>query len=513
MPVANERVTKPGLASRFKKVVEAEQAALQQGKSRSEALGAAFDRFYKGDIAEEVTRFYKEHGGLFTAEDLAGYEPIWAEPVHTTYRGYDVYSSPSTSRGGFEVTMQLNLIEGFDLKKLGHNSPEALHLVVESIKVAKADVYRYVADPKTTDLPVAGMLSKQYAAERRKLIDAAKAMAYPEPGDAGGERAGNTDARLASHRPARFSERIDPEGHTDSFSIVDKHGNAVACTPTHGSAFGTGVVAGSTGLTFNNGTRIGSTAPYPDHVNYARGGQIPILNNSPIIVLKDGRFVLAIGTPGGETIGQTQFQAVINVLDFGMEIQEAIAAPRMALVADPSFYKPGSSITVRVENRIWTLFRNKWVVYLKPPFGGPEQVLRYLGRYTHRVALSNHRLVSFADGQVTFRWRDSAHGNQQRLMSLAVDEFLRRFLLHLLPPRFIRIRYYGFLAHRKRAALLPLCRRLIVRVKPSRTIFLGDDEPARSGWDCPRCGGRMRVVERFSAVELRIRPPPSLAAA
>ena len=160
-----------------------------------------------------------------------------------------------------------------------------------------------------------------------------------------------------------------------------------------------------------------------------------------------------------------------------------------------------------------TLFRNKWVVYLKPPFGGPEQVLRYLGRYTHRVALSNHRLVSFADGQVTFRWRDSAHGNQQRLMSLAVDEFLRRFLLHLLPPRFIRIRYYGFLAHRKRAALLPLCRRLIVRVKPSRTIFLGDDEPARSGWDCPRCGGRMRVVERFSAVELRIRPPPSLAAA
>ncbi len=359
MPVANERVTKPGLASTFTKVVEAEQAALKQGKSRSEALRAAFDRFYKGDIAAEVIRFYKEHGGLFGAEDLAGYEPIWAEPVHTTYRGYDVYSSPSTSRGGFEVTMQLNLIEGFDLKKLGHNSPEVLHLVVESIKVAKADVYRYVADPKTTDLPVAGMLSKQYAAERRKLIDAAKAMAYPEPGDAGGERAGKTDARLASHRPTRFSERIDPEGHTDSFSIVDKHGNAVACTPTHGSAFGTGVVVGSTGLTFNNGTRIGSTAPYPDHVNYARGGQIPILNNSPIIVLKNGRFVLAIGTPGGETIGQTQFQAVINVLDFGMEIQEAIAAPRLALVADPSFYKPGSPITVRVENRISEGVTNK----------------------------------------------------------------------------------------------------------------------------------------------------------
>ena len=160
-----------------------------------------------------------------------------------------------------------------------------------------------------------------------------------------------------------------------------------------------------------------------------------------------------------------------------------------------------------------TLFRKKWVVEVRPPFGGPEQALRYLSRYTHRVAISNHRLVSYENGRVTFRWRDSAHGNQQRSMTLAVDEVLRRFLLHLLPPRFIRIRYYGFLAHCKRAASLPLCRRLIVSVKPSRTILLGDDEPARSGWDCPRCGGRMRVVERFSAFELRIRPPPSLAAA
>lgn len=117
------------------------------------------------------------------------------------------------------------------------------------------------------------------------------------------------------------------------------------------------------------------------------------------------------------------------------------------------------------------------VVDLRPPVGGPEQALHYLSRYTHRVAISNHRLVSCSDGQVTFRWRDSAHGNQQRLMTLAVDEFLRRFLLHLLPPRFVRIRYYGFLAHRKRAALWPLCRRLMVRVKPSRTILLGDDEP------------------------------------
>ena len=103
------------------------------------------------------------------------------------------------------------------------------------------------------------------------------------------------------------------------------------------------------------------------------------------------------------------------------------------------------------------LFRKDWIVYSKPPFGGPEYVLQYLGRYTHRVAISNHRLVSFDDGQVTFRWRDSAHNNEQKLMTLSRDEFLRRFLLHLLPKGFVRIRHFGFLANRRRAALLPRC--------------------------------------------------------
>jgi Putative transposase len=107
------------------------------------------------------------------------------------------------------------------------------------------------------------------------------------------------------------------------------------------------------------------------------------------------------------------------------------------------------------------LYRQDWVVYLKRPFGGPEYVLQYLGRYTHRVAISNHRLVSLTDGQVTFRWRDSAHHNEQKLLSLSVDEFLRRFLLHILPKSFVRIRNFGFLANRKRATLLPLCFQLL----------------------------------------------------
>jgi hypothetical protein len=153
------------------------------------------------------------------------------------------------------------------------------------------------------------------------------------------------------------------------------------------------------------------------------------------------------------------------------------------------------------------LFRHDWVVYSKQPFGGPEHVLRYLGAYTHRVAISNSRLVALSDGNITFRWRDSAHGNKKRLMTLGVDEFLRRFLLHLLPPGFVRIRNFGFLANRKRATLLPLCRRLLGDSEGTTTADPSAQAP-HSLWNCPVCGGTMRVVERLSAAQLLLRSPP-----
>jgi Putative transposase/Transposase zinc-binding domain len=159
------------------------------------------------------------------------------------------------------------------------------------------------------------------------------------------------------------------------------------------------------------------------------------------------------------------------------------------------------------------LFRKQWVVYLKRPFGGPEYVLQYLGRYTHRVAISNHRLVSFADGQVTFRWRDSAHNNEQKLMVLSLDEFLRRFLLHVLPKGFVRIRHFGFLATRRRATTLPLCFQLFGVAPPTEQEASSTDHanPLRR---CPKCGAPMTVVERLTATEIQLRsPPPVLAAA
>jgi hypothetical protein len=158
-------------------------------------------------------------------------------------------------------------------------------------------------------------------------------------------------------------------------------------------------------------------------------------------------------------------------------------------------------------------FRKKWVVYAKRPFGGPEHALRYLGCYTHRVAISNHRLVSFANEQVTFRWRDSAHHNEKRLITLHVNEFLRRFLLHVLPPGFVRIRHFGFLSTRNRSKLLPLCAPLIgaTVAAPKTAATSREDQPhQRAAWLCPHCNGSMLILERWTALQLRFRSPPTL---
>ena len=148
------------------------------------------------------------------------------------------------------------------------------------------------------------------------------------------------------------------------------------------------------------------------------------------------------------------------------------------------------------------------MVYAKRPFGGPQHALRYLGAYTHRVAISNYRLVALEDGNITFRWRDSAHGNKKKLMTLPVDEFLRRFLLHLLPRGFVRIRNFGFLANRCRASLLPICFELLRRSAEQAVPAKASASQQCSNWRCPLCGGTMLIVERISAAQLLLRSPP-----
>lgn len=160
------------------------------------------------------------------------------------------------------------------------------------------------------------------------------------------------------------------------------------------------------------------------------------------------------------------------------------------------------------------LYGLRWVAYCKPPFGGPDQVLRYLGAYTHRVAISNHRLVSLDDHKVAFRWRDSAHNNKKRLLTLQVDEFLRRFLLHVLPRGFVRIRHFGFLASRRRGVLLPLCKQVLSAEPEIDPVPSGKMEAGSTPlWTCPVCGGPMVVIERLTAVQVKLRSPPKVYAA
>jgi hypothetical protein len=164
-------------------------------------------------------------------------------------------------------------------------------------------------------------------------------------------------------------------------------------------------------------------------------------------------------------------------------------------------------------------FRKEWVVYAKRPFGGAQHALRYLGCYTHRVAISNHRLIEFKDDRVTFRWRDSAHHNKRRLMTLHVNEFLRRFLLHVLPPGFVRIRHFGFLSTRNRSKLLPVCLRALQATTDSTAVsantpaaVITEDHSQHSTvvFLCPHCHGQMVILERLTAFDLRYRPPPGL---
>ena len=244
--------------------------------------------------------------------------------------------------------MGANLIEAVDLKAAGAGLARG---------AARGD--RVDQDLEGRHLPLRRRPGVREGADSRAAVE--------EFAD-GAPRALRSDARPSPIRqPARpraarrtspraqgpaFDEHYDAELHTTSFSIVDRFGNAVGVTPTLGGLFGNNVVVGNTGLLLNNGMRLGSTSPYPTDANYVGAGKIPILNNSPVVVLKDGKLAYVFGTPGGETIGQTEFQVLLNLVDFEMPVQQAIEAPRLALDAEPNFYKPGAAITVQIEGRV-----------------------------------------------------------------------------------------------------------------------------------------------------------------
>lgn len=336
----------PDLARTMQRIVDAEKAASAQG--RHAALQAGRDRFYKGDIAREMGAFSEKNGGLFRYEDFASYTAKVEEPVSTNYRGYEVYKNPSASAGPAELFM-LNILEGYDLTKLGLNSADFLHVSIEACKLAMADRDKYLGDMDFIKIPYKGLLSKQYATERRKLIDMTKASLDFRPGDAEAFEPGFP----ATTRPVDFtSGGNDHEGDTSYIAVADRERNAVTFTPSVHSSFGTKVVMGNLGFTFN--CRGDYYSLVPGHANALAPGKRPRSTLQGTLVLKDGKPWMMTGSPGGDDQPMRTVQTLINMVDFGMNIQQAIEAPRWTTTSFPAStfphrMNPGAAT---VENRI-----------------------------------------------------------------------------------------------------------------------------------------------------------------
>jgi len=317
----------PDLARTLRKLVDAEKESA--GKGRHEALKAARDRFYKGDIARTMAKFSEEQGGLFRYEDFASYTAKFETPVSVDYRGYRVYKNPSASQGPAELFV-LNLLEGFDVKAMGLNSADYIHTSVEATKLAMADREKFLGDMDFVKIPYDALLSKDYARDRRKLIDARQASLDLRPGSPGPRTSDHAD------RPIRVNldGESDHEGDTSYIAVVDKDRNMVSFEPSLHSGFGTGVVMGGTGIIFN--CRGDYYSLVPGEPNALEPRKRPRSTLQSTLVMKDGQPFMITGSPGGDDQIMRTIQTLMNVVDFGMNIQQAIEAPRWTTRSFPA---------------------------------------------------------------------------------------------------------------------------------------------------------------------------------
>ena len=327
-PQAGEIFRNPDLARTLKRLVEAEKQ--NRGRGRHAALKAARDRFYKGDIAREMAKFSEANGGLFRYEDFAKYTAKVEEPVSIDYRGYQIYKNPSASQGPAEL-FALNILAGYDLKAMGHNSADYIHTSVEAIKLAFADREKYLGDMDFIKIPYENLLSKDYARERRKLIDPKKASLELRPGSPE-----KSVLKVPGDRPLPINLDGDAShyGDTSYIAVVDKERNMVSFEPSLHSIFGTGVVMGDTGLIFN--CRGDYYSLVPGEANALEPGKRPRSTLQSTLVMKDGQPYMILGSPGGDDQVMRTMQTLLNILDFGMNVQQAIEAPRWSTSSFPA---------------------------------------------------------------------------------------------------------------------------------------------------------------------------------
>src|SRR5436309_8150859 len=281
------------------------------------------DAFYKGPIAAVIAADMKKRDGLLDTRDFAEHTSDWVEPISTSYRGYDVYEMPPNSQG-FLVLEMLNILEAFDIKSLGHNSAEYLHLLVEAKRIAFADRAAYLADPGSVPQGVLkALISKDYAAARRKEIDPERTAASYKPGTIGGvtppsrDEDGDEDVALTGR----------DLGDTIYMTVADGQGNLVSLIQSLFSDFGSGIVAGDTGIVLHNrGSLFNLTAGHPNQIAPHKRPLHPLV---PAFVMKDGRPWLSFGVMGGDMQAQGHAQVLVNLIDFGMNVQEAGEASRI----------------------------------------------------------------------------------------------------------------------------------------------------------------------------------------
>jgi gamma-glutamyltranspeptidase/glutathione hydrolase len=342
----------------LRKLVESEKTSAAQG--RHAALQAARDRFYKGDIARTMAAFSEAQGALFRYEDFAGYTAKVEEPVKTNYRGYEIYKNPSASQGPIEL-IALNILEGFDLKKMGLNSAEYIHITAEAVKLAMGDREKFFGDTDFVKIPYDGLLSKAYAAERRKLIDAAKASLELRPGDPSKFMPGTQAEAFDYPWHVTMEGDAQHEGDTSYIAIVDKDRNMVSFEPSLHSIWGSKVVVPELGIIFNcRGDYYSLT---PGEANALAPGKRPRSTLQSTLAMKDGQPFFINGSPGGDDQIMRTMQTLINIVDFGMNVQEAIEAPRWSSKAFPASpfphtMKPGDlSVEARIPEAVRAALR------------------------------------------------------------------------------------------------------------------------------------------------------------
>ncbi len=356
-PSAGEMFRQPDLVATLRKLVEAEQQARARGKNRKEAIYAAYDRFYKGDIAREIVRGAREEGGLITLEDLSNWKVRIEEPVRTSYRGIEVYKLTHWTQGP-AMLQALNILENFDLKGMGYNSARYIHTVYQAMNLAFADRDFYYGDPYFPPVePIQGLLSKPYAKERMKRINLERNDPAVAPGDPYPFQGGTNPYRAllerwntrpiapptSTPRPTQdtvrpVSQSSTPQSSDEDFrrsfyagttsvEAADEEGWVVSVTPSGGWV--PAVIAGRTGIGLSQRAQSFVTDPAEGPFNVIEPGKRPRVTLTPTLALKDGKPFLAFAVQGGDSQDQNLLQFFLNVVEFGMNVQEAAEAPNV----------------------------------------------------------------------------------------------------------------------------------------------------------------------------------------